>query len=605
MECADVVIIGAGKLNLISSALLISILLRDAYNLGWNGLCVAKTYLQCDSTAKILVLDDQPTIGGVWAEHRLYPGLKTNNMRGNYEFGDFTFDEAGLDVKHGEHILGQSVYDYLHAYARHFGIYQAIRFNTKVLSAEQLDGGQWLLSIVDTNSTKNATAIIHTKKLVVATGLTSDAFVPTFAGRANFQAPIFHVKELLERSETLLKTAQNVTILGGTKSAWDAAYAYASAGIKVDWVIRESGHGPVWMSPAYFNRKWNMLLERMVHVRMFTWFSPCIWGPADGYGWVRQRLHGSSLGRWIVRRFWAFMQGRLVHTNKYDEHEQVGKLKPWVDMFWIAGSLSILNYKTDFFELVRSGMIQIHIADIKELDGNSVFLSNKKELKSDALICSTGWRHRPSIQFLPEGIDAKLGLPYQGPPENADMIAQANKELFRRFPTLEKQPRLNPRYKPMKGVATMETLSEPYRLFHFIAPPLLFEERSLAFAGVVQSISTVYIAQAQGLWIAAFFQGKLPIQSETIDTIDRISKLKWETALHTQYGRWRCPGGYGSRFPDFVYDGLPYVDLLLKDLDLNPRRKKSLWQDLTQPYLTYDYRDIVDEWKIKNPINKR
>jgi cation diffusion facilitator CzcD-associated flavoprotein CzcO len=546
-------------------------------------------------------LDSQSTVGGVWAEHRLYPGLKTNNMRGNYEYGDFSFDDAGLHVKQGVHILGHEVHQYLRKYAEAFDIYDQIRFDVEVTTAEHLSEGRgWLLSTKSVGG-DNPKKQIMARRLIVATGLTSDAFVPDIAGSQTRGAPpVIHVKDFQAHSKELFNKTKRATVLGGTKSAWDVCYAFASSGIPVDWVIRKSGHGPVWMSPAFANDKKSVSMERLVHTRFLSFFSPCIWGEADSYSWIRRFLHNTRLGRWCVRRFWQYRQSSLIRTNAYDEHEEVGKLKPWVDMFWIAGSLSILNYQTNFFDLVRDGMIKVHIADISALEENQIRLSNETVVPSDVLICSTGWRHRPAIQFLPDGIDSLIGIPHAGPNADISLVTRADAELMKRFPALRNQPRLNPHYAPMEGARPSESLAEPYRLYRFVVPPALYNERTLAFAGIVQSISTVYIAMAQGLWITAYFDGHdSTALAKCREGKEREEKVIWETMLHTQYGKWRCPGGYGSRFPDFVYDGMPYLDLLLRDLGLENKRKGGPWSELSKPYLTSDYAAIVDEWTAK------
>ena len=58
METADLVVIGAGV----------------------RGLAMAKTYHQVHHHARILILDSSETLGGCWAEERLYPDLRTNNV---------------------------------------------------------------------------------------------------------------------------------------------------------------------------------------------------------------------------------------------------------------------------------------------------------------------------------------------------------------------------------------------------------------------------------------------------------------------------------------------------------------------------------------------
>jgi cation diffusion facilitator CzcD-associated flavoprotein CzcO len=85
---------------------------------------------------------------------------------------------------------------------------------------------------------------ILAKKLVVATGLTSEPFLPVIDGQESFGGPIFHGKDFLQHADTL-ETAKSVAVFGGTKSAWDAVYAYASKGVQVNWIIRGSSRFPL------------------------------------------------------------------------------------------------------------------------------------------------------------------------------------------------------------------------------------------------------------------------------------------------------------------------------------------------------------------------
>jgi cation diffusion facilitator CzcD-associated flavoprotein CzcO len=52
MESLDLVVIGAG----------------------WSGLVAAKTYLEVKPSSKVIVLDSESSVGGVWTKHRLYKG---------------------------------------------------------------------------------------------------------------------------------------------------------------------------------------------------------------------------------------------------------------------------------------------------------------------------------------------------------------------------------------------------------------------------------------------------------------------------------------------------------------------------------------------------
>ena len=81
-----------------------------------------------------------------------------------------------------------------------------------------------------------------------------------------------------------------------------------------------------------------------------------------------------------------------------------------------------------------------------------------------------------------------------------------------------------------------------------------------------------------------------------------MDELRRETVLHSRFGRWRYPAGYGARFPDFVFDAVPYLDLLLGDLGLPIYRKTGWVAEATEPYGPEDYRGLVEEWKGKNGV---
>lgn len=74
----------------------------------------------------------------------------------------------------------------------------------------------------------------------------------------------------------------------------------------------------------------------------------------------------------------------------------------------------------------------------------------------------------------------------------------------------------------------------------------------------------------------------------------------YETLLHNRFGTWRYPSALGKekpgRFPDFVFDALPYIDLLLADVGVKRWRKGGGWKEVWGSYGVEDYRGIVGEW---------
>lgn len=186
-----------------------------------------------------MVLEAERSLGGTWGDDRLYPGLKTNNLLGTYEYPDFPMATETFGVNPNEHIPGGIVNKYLKAYAERFGIQSLIRLHSKVLVAEHQDTaeGGWVLTVADAKQEKYQ---VFARRLILATGRYSDPFLPHFAGQENFGGKIFHGKQFANNRDTL-QSAKAVTIFGASKSAWDAVYAYATAGVKVNWVIRRTG----------------------------------------------------------------------------------------------------------------------------------------------------------------------------------------------------------------------------------------------------------------------------------------------------------------------------------------------------------------------------
>lgn len=210
-------------------------------------------------------------------------------MLGTYEYPDMPMDTATYGVLPGQHIPGAVIHRYLTDYATRSGVAAAFRSRTKVVSAELRDTGGWTLSLLaDGDNGDSASSTLVARKLIVATGLTSEPFLPRFAGQETFGAPIFHSRDFLQHAGSI-DTAKTITVFGGTKSAWDIAYAYASKGVTVNMIIRcmfaspdlpglvapaslslwpmltepATGHGPIWQAPPYVTplKKW---LEKLV-----------------------------------------------------------------------------------------------------------------------------------------------------------------------------------------------------------------------------------------------------------------------------------------------------------------------------------------------------
>lgn len=282
-------------------------------------------------------------------------------------------------------------------------------------------------------------------------------------------------------------------------------------------------------------------------------------------------------------------------------------------------SFSIFNYDTDFFDLIKNGdKISIHVGEVNHLSPGKVHLADGTELESDAFLAVTGWKHVPPMKFLPEGIDKQLGLPHalseDAPAEDLanqqDLIERADKEILERFPRLKDQPVWNKDYVPLtsqNGIDTTDAITPwtpltPYMLHHFIVPPSerFLRLRDVAFVGMVSNFSNVITAHIQGLWVSAYFSGLLANDPATaIGDEKAMQALRYKTVLHNRFGKWRYPTDWGSKAPNFIFDAVPYLDMLQRDMGLEPRRKGGFMAEIWDPYGPEDYRNINDEWRRK------
>jgi hypothetical protein len=267
--------------------------------------------------------------------------------------------------------------------------------------------------------------------------------------------------------------------------------------------------------------------------------------------------------------------------------------------FWSGTSFSILNYPTDFYELVRSGTVKVHISDIDHLSPQMVHLVSEPDpIQTDALICCTGWKYKPRIQFYPEGIEKQLGVPYHDPISkdfgDDPIVKKADEVILTRFPRLRDQPNLKENAES----------NRPYRLYRLIAPPTHRFRNSIVFLGVAQCFSTLTNMHIQALWAAAYLDGSIQGLSPSPITPSSPGKseeeLLWDATLTSRFGRWRYPTGNGARNPDFVADAVPYWDLLLGDLGLQSKRKGGGLREVYDPYGPEDFSTIVEEWIAKS-----
>lgn len=275
-------------------------------------------------------------------------------------------------------------------------------------------------------------------------------------------------------------------------------------------------------------------------------------------------------------------------------------------MFDTATNLAILNYPEDVLGYVRSGQVRVVRQDLSHLSDHAVHLKDGTQLASDGFVASTGWQFGSAVNFTDKALHSDLGLPSIFYDEDqkafwADYDQKADSEIFQRWPQLAKLP-YPPRAEedlkesPLDEVEASQSRADyqPWRLYRAIVPPGLATkgDRSLAFAGFSANITQHIKNEITGCWIYAFMNDKL-----TIDPCRDVEDVYWDAAMLRRFCMRRYPYGFGRRFPDSVFDAVPWNDVLLRDLGLSGSRKGgSFYRECFEPYTMADYRGVTAEW---------
>lgn len=507
-----------------------------------------------------MIVDDASTIGGTWCRERLYHYLVAEAHYGLFEFSDLKMPRDGQGVTEFGLIAGNAVHDYLLSYARKFGLDKHLRLNTKIERARRTTDSHWRLTIAGSD------AVLVSEKLIVATGLTSEPFMPEIPNQG-FKGEVLHSKEL-GKTETVQKISQShidtVAVYGGSKSAFDAVYMLLRSGKRVEWIIRPGKGGPSMMTPLtilgqpsfYFN-----------NTRFFGLWSPSVFSLENG-GLARRLLHGPGPMKWfaqiLVTGFWRLMAYLLQREAQYGRSENSKLLKPNMgldSLFWSPATLGVMTHPNLWEEIHQGGRVTVRQAAIERIDAEGVLLSDRSRVSAGLLILATGWRS-PSGHFIFSQEDAlHFGLPSSGsfPPKTRQkwvaLMKQAEAEVIQSLPILSRSPGRD---------AHEPRIEDDFHLYRSIVPASAEKavDRSLAFIGFLRTAGAPIVYEAQALWAAAYLQGRLEVPPRDYRERDTARVNAWVRR------RYLC----GRKVPFALFDFLS----VSKPVSFSTRTEHSL-----------------------------
>lgn len=550
---------------------------------GISGIAAAKFHLDVHPKCRLVILEKDQSVGGVWSSERVYDTFYTQSPFGRWEYSDMPLPEPPKEDMYEACFKAKHTSQYLESYIDrcvHDGktLRERIRCSFHVKSITK-QNGEWTISGEDTNGESTS---VKSPKLIVASGLTSVPNMPILPGQEQFGNPIIHQRDF-GKSDVLSSPAlKRITVLGAAKSAADLVYDCVVAGKAVTWIIRRTGTGPgVFVaSPSR-----NSPAHSLGTLRIIATLTPSLFN-ADS--WWNRLLQRSWIGRRQLTRSWNKLDEMITAEGNFfgrgEEAKKNGfeKLKPHTPFIWQNQAAGLIN-RPNFWDTIAKN-VQVHHEEIGKLDKGVIRLEDGQDIHADAILCGTGWV--PSLGFFDHDQLTNLGLPQPNrtyPTKDADMWKDlehdADRIILDRFPILANPPKHY--HNPVTHT--------PYRLYKGIAPLL---DDSIAFVGHVLIANYFHLSECQAIWATAYLDGKI--------NLPPLEERRKEVALFVAWCRRRYLSN-GDRGHWLSTEQTTYTDRLFDQLGLSSHRRFWLWDSFAPismkdlPRLRAEYIQIYGE----------
>jgi cation diffusion facilitator CzcD-associated flavoprotein CzcO len=309
---------------------------------GACGLAVAKTF--AERGIPFDCFEALSDVGGIWnpeSPHVVYGSTYLNSSKKLSRYPDFSFPEEW-----SPYVSRKQAQSYLRAYAKEFGLYKLIHFNSRVTRAEP-DAQGWLVTIEGEKAPRRYAG------LIVANGHHWESFVPSYPG--NFTGEVLHSHDV--KSKEQLK-GKRVLVVGAGNSAVD---------ILSDAALDESARAIHSMRRTYY------------------FFPKTVFGkPTDVFVDYTSRI---PLPRALMRLFYRFGMRVVVGP-----HHRFGLERPDHNLFEAHPTAC-----NTYLDHIIHGRITVK-PGLERLDGKKVRFLDGSEEEVDLLVWATGFR--PSFPFM-------------------------------------------------------------------------------------------------------------------------------------------------------------------------------------------------------------
>ena len=333
---------------------------------GVAGLTTAKMLKQYG--LEVTVYEAKAELGGVWASN--YKSLCVLEPSCVYGFPDWPWPaETPL------YPPAENVRSYLGGYARHFGIYECIKFNTRVVKAMPGDQGRWQIDSATAAETESA----EFDFFIMSPGMFNLPKLPDWPGMDDFSGEVIHSCQFREAAQVKNK---RVAIVGFSRSAMD---------IEVD-IIEDADAVSILHRSVRWPVPQKILGLIRNHVLLFARW-PTLFAPP----WIRPTrlaalLHGKAA--FAVTAFWKFFEFLLSSQFQLKSKNLMPDRPIKLDLF-----TNLYVSPWQFFTLLGAGKIRSVRSEISAFEKDGINMTNGEQVNVDVVICATGWKH--DYSFLP------------------------------------------------------------------------------------------------------------------------------------------------------------------------------------------------------------
>ncbi|KAH9955825.1 FAD/NAD-P-binding domain-containing protein [Russula dissimulans] len=535
---------------------------------GIAGLISAYVLLQ-DGFKNVEILTRDSSVGGVWSEERVYPGLQLNSVHGEFRFSAMPMREPDGAVKTGGRLSGEDVRKYMEEFAERF-LNGKIRFETEVFDIRRGDHERgWKVLSRDRNT--GTEKISCYSRIILCTGGCSrphypEPLSPTAAEATGFSGPVLHSMYLNSRIDDLLTCTAPIDrpaapgapiiIVGGGKSAQDSAAFLAREGRPVTMIFDTTDAilASTTPLPPYI-RKSRFLSIMSPHKELRTR--------------LERFLHTTWLGAAIVYCFWHVL---AKYSFNVLDISRDSPLRRTHSLFWNTRTNDEgVPHEGSFHALAASGKISLvapaRVAKFGD-DGHSVVLEDGRIFSSAAIILATGYEStwRP---IFDEVTREQLGLD-RHPPDT--------KTKYRwDYASLAKAP-----------VIPGETPSTP-SIYRGLVPAKNILNRDFAINGAMFCAHNAYVCEVSAHWISAYFRRDALRIPQSVREARDVAEydVAWVRRRYPYALNWMAES-QASAVAFWTWPQL--VDELLEDMGVRGMRSGGNW--LTWPFKVIDLREI-------------